>query len=71
MVSIMLVSCEVDWSLIDTSMFEEAPETFTVTFDTDGGTEIEPVSVTENFTVKRPRNPTKDGYDFGGWCNAA
>lgn len=67
--SMALVSCEVDWSLIDTSMFEDPPETFTVTFDTDGGTEIEPDSVTENLTAKRPKNPTKEGYDFGGWYN--
>lgn len=38
-----------------------------VTFDSDGGTEIAPVTVTEGNKVKQPANPTKDGLYFGGW----
>ena len=67
LISIFLISCDIDLSLIDTSMFEKEPEIYTVTFDTDGGTEITSVNVTENHTVKRPENPTKDGYVFDGW----
>jgi len=40
---------------------------YTVTFDTDGGTEIEEVTVRSGEKVERPEDPTKDGYAFDGW----
>ena len=40
---------------------------YTVTFDTDGGSEIKPVSVPFGTPVKAPTAPTKDGYTFAGW----
>ncbi|MBQ1826741.1 MAG: Ig-like domain-containing protein, partial [Erysipelotrichaceae bacterium] len=39
----------------------------TVTFDTDGGTEIAAVQVKKGETVSQPVDPTKEGYDFAGW----
>ena len=42
---------------------------YTVTFDTQGGSEIDSVRVTRNSTVSKPDDPTKDGYIFGGWFN--
>jgi hypothetical protein len=41
--------------------------THTVTFDTTGGSEIEPVEVPDGETVDRPADPVKDGYTFIGW----
>lgn len=41
--------------------------TFQVTFETDGGTEIEPQTVEEGDTVTQPEDPTKEGYTFLGW----
>jgi hypothetical protein len=38
----------------------------TVTFDTDGGTYIEPMIVEANSSIKLP-TPKKDGYEFIGW----
>ncbi len=40
---------------------------FTVTFDTDGGSTIEPVKVKENKTLTMPANPTKAGLVFNEW----
>lgn len=40
---------------------------FTVTFDTDGGSAIDPVKVKENRTVTAPSNPTKSGLLFNEW----
>lgn len=40
---------------------------FTVTFDTDGGSTIEPVKVKENKTVSMPATPTKAGLVFNEW----
>lgn len=41
---------------------------FDVTFDTDGGTSIEKITVEENNTVTLPTtDPVKEGYYFAGW----
>ena len=40
---------------------------YTVSFDTDGGTEIAAQSVKAGGTADRPADPTKNGYTFAGW----
>jgi uncharacterized repeat protein (TIGR02543 family) len=42
-------------------------EAMTVTFDTNGGSEIDPVVLAKGETVAKPADPTSDGYVFGGW----
>ena len=42
-------------------------ETYTVTFDSDGGSEIKPVTVNDGEKVTKPEDPTKTGYTFKGW----
>ena len=44
-------------------------ESWTVLFDTDGGTQIphQSVATAGERKVARPSNPTKDGYTFAGW----
>lgn len=44
-------------------------EKYTITFDTNGGTEITAIEVKNNETVKLPEAPKKDGYKFVGWTN--
>ena len=44
-----------------------APDTFTVTFNSDGGTAVTAQSVANGGTVSRPENPTKAGYLFTEW----
>jgi hypothetical protein len=39
----------------------------TVTFDTAGGSEIEPLEVPDGETAERPADPVKDDYTFIGW----
>lgn len=41
--------------------------TYTVTFNTDGGSKISSKKVTEGNKVSKPSNPTKDGYTFVSW----
>ena len=41
--------------------------TYTVTFDTNGGSAVDPVTVDAGSTVTKPADPTKSGYTFGGW----
>ena len=51
---------------------EEEPSTYTVTFDTQGGSTIDPVSVYPGYKVKKPAtNPTRSGYVFKGWYKDA
>jgi len=42
-------------------------EKYTVTFNTNGGSTIESVSVDENSKVTKPKDPTKDNYKFIEW----
>ena len=42
-------------------------ERYTVTFDTDGGTDIPSVSVLPGRRIPRPVDPEKEGWAFAGW----
>ena len=40
---------------------------YTITFDSNGGTSVEPIKVKEKEKVPKPNDPTKEGYIFAGW----
>ena len=42
-------------------------QTYTVAFDTSGGSAVAPVTVDTGSTVTKPADPTKSAYTFGGW----
>ena len=42
-------------------------QTYTVTFETSGGSAVDPVTVVAGSTVTKPADPMKSGYTFGGW----
>ena len=44
---------------------------YTVTFNTQGGSTIDPVTVTKGGKVKKPADPTREGFIFGGWWKDA
>jgi len=44
-----------------------APTTYTLTFDSQGGTAVSGQTVVEGSTRSRPADPTKTNYTFGGW----
>ena len=46
---------------------EIAPETYTVTFESNGGTAVESQIVTEDDCALEPGEPERDGYTFEGW----
>lgn len=40
---------------------------YTITFDTDGGSAIDPITADYGSVITAPANPTKTGYTFVGW----
>ena len=42
-------------------------KTYTVTFDSNGGTSVAPQTIEYNHNATKPSNPTKTGYDFAEW----
>ena len=40
---------------------------YTITFDTDGGSEVEPITQDYESAITAPENPSKTGYTFAGW----
>ena len=40
---------------------------YTVTFNSNGGSDVEPQTIAEGDTVEMPANPTRSGYTFAGW----
>ncbi len=63
------VACEGDPDNPDTPNPPDTPGeiTFTVKFETNGGTEIKDIVFTDVSTFKMPEDPTKDGFEFEGW----
>ena len=45
--------------------------TYTVTFNSNGGSSVASQAVEEYKTASKPDDPTKDGYTFGGWYRNA
>ena len=70
--SILLLCCMV-LGLLPTTAFATGElrdsTNVTVTFDSTGGSAVEPQSVTQGQLVQRPADPIKDGYTFIGWYN--
>ena len=42
---------------------------YTITFDSNGGSEVAAQKVEENVAATAPEEPTKDGYTFVEWLN--
>ena len=47
------------------------PNTYTVTFDSQGGSDVASQEVNHGATATTPTEPTKAGFEFKGWCTSA
>ena len=72
--SILLLCCMV-LTMLPTAAFAAGElrdsTNVTVTFDSDGGSAVEPQSVPQGQPAQRPADPIKDGYAFIGWYDKA
>ena len=72
--SILLLCCMV-LTLLPTAAFAAGElrdsTNVTVSFDSDGGSEVAPQSVPQGQPAQRPADPIKDGHTFIGWYNKA
>ena len=57
------------WVWVEVRPVEAPPveKTFTVTFDSNGGSAVASQTVKEGEKAAKPANPTRDGYAFEGW----
>ncbi len=64
-----LTNVRADLNIYSFYEYDDKILTYTVEFQSNGGTSIESVSGTINDTFYRPNiSPTKEGYVFLGWC---
>ena len=61
------VDTSIDYSNYFASTSPVPPSTYTITFNTDGGTPIANQSVVAGSVVTQPAAPTKTGFNFSGW----
>ena len=70
LLSILLVCCMV-LTMLPVTAFATGElrdsTNVTVTFDSDGGSAVEPQSVPQGQPAQRPADPVKEGYTFIGW----
>ena len=57
--------------VVSDSITAELRKRFKVTFDSQGGSSVLAQYVENGGTVTEPTNPTRTGYDFGGWYKNA
>ena len=50
-----------------TTLYAKWVKVYTVTFNTDAGSTIAPISVEDGSNATQPADPTREGYNFGGW----
>jgi len=48
------------WNYIDENIY-------TITFDTNGGSTVDPLSENGGVSISAPAEPTKEGFEFAGW----
>ncbi|MCI1245640.1 MAG: InlB B-repeat-containing protein [Bacilli bacterium] len=53
------------------AVIEETKQQYTITFLTNGGSEVSPIKADYGSQIEKPDDPLKDGYRFIGWAEDA
>ena len=53
--------------VVNAGHVKDQAQTYTVTFNSNGGTDVPSQEVVEGHLINRPANPSKDNYGFDGW----
>ncbi|MBO4235383.1 MAG: InlB B-repeat-containing protein, partial [Firmicutes bacterium] len=53
--------------VLDTDGYYRLTDLYIVSFDSDGGSDVEEQKVAKDAKVEKPEDPTKEGYEFAGW----
>lgn len=69
MLSILQRAAAANNYYFDEFKLEEIVKT-TITFISDGGSDVDPISGYEGDVITMPADPTKDGFEFAGWTYA-
>jgi len=68
----MSAICAVVFAFVLTGCGPNDPSTFTVKFNSQGGSEVADITnVAEGATITKPTDPTKEGFAFDGWYREA
>ena len=50
------------------AVFDEVINQYTISFNTNDGSNIDPITANYGTAINKPDDPTKEGYKFVGWC---
>ena len=68
---LILIAATVIFAIAFTSCKEDKEDIYTVTFNSNGGSEIAAQTVEEGAIVTKPDDPTRSGYIFAAWYREA
>ena len=63
----LLIVIIVSFCFVGCSMTSDKLTSFTISFDSDGGTEVKSIKIEGDTSIIKPDDPTKIGYTFDGW----
>ncbi len=64
---LVMTGCSLGQTNTPTNNKTEQTTKYTITFNSNGGSEVQSVKVEENEIIPVPAEPTKEGYYFAGW----
>ncbi len=68
---LLVVACSKTKEDVKEQVTGGSTKTYTVSFETDGGTTLSAITVEEGKTITEPSAPTKTGFTFEGWYKEA